>query len=237
MYPDANGLRPRLALEAIQAYVASGYEVVVVDSTKSDPRFRPQLVRPGVTILLEDEAASMGAARRKAMRRAGELAGPNGIVLWAEPEKPLAHLVDTMVQPFLHGCDLVIPSRESLDSYPPEQAYAEKLGNQFVQYLLGKELDFWFGPMLMNQSALDFVLDYDGYWGDVWDSLMVPRLRAFAAGLAIGTVEVDYVHPQAQTAEESGDIEFLMKRIEQLRTIVPALHSEAVKLGIVAQPR
>jgi hypothetical protein len=231
-YASVNDLRAQLALEAMEAYAAHDYEVVVVDGG-SDPLFRVALADSGVHLIDELPNSTMGAGRRQAMRIAGELAGNDGVVLWTEPEKPLAHLVHEIVHPILLGYyDMVIPSRASLDSYPPEQAHAEQMGNLAVNYLLGRTLDFWFGVMAMDRAALDIVLAYNGEYGDLWDSLMIPRLHAMAAGLMIGRVLVYYVHPAAQTKAETGQIDMLLKRVDQLDNIVRALDAETKKLGI-----
>jgi hypothetical protein len=61
---------------------------------------------------------------------------------------------------------------------------------------------------------------------------MIPRLHAMAAGLMIGRVLVYYVHPAAQTKAETGQIDMLLKRVDQLDNIVRALDAETKKLGI-----
>ena len=124
---------------------------------------------------------------------------------------------------------MVIPPREPLSSSPPEQELAERLGNLAFEYLTGKNLDMWFGVRAMNGRVLSHFLAYRGEYGDRWDSIFIPVLRAIRDGLVIASVPVNYVHPTEQTREEVGDIIMLKKRIDQLMNLVPSLEAECRK--------
>ena len=227
-------LRSRLAIRTAQEAQQYGYPIAVVDGGSAG-EFREKLLACGV-LLFDQATKGMGSSRRQAMSEAAKIAGDNGVVIWMEPEKhTFVSELHKVVKPIQSDeVDIVVPARKSLSSYPPEQEHAERIGNLAFKYLFGRELDPWFGPRAMNQKALGYFLAYQGEYGDKWDSIFIPVLRAMKDGLRVKSVEVDYVHPHEQTAEETGKIDFLLKWVEQLLNLIPALQHEAEKLGIAA---
>jgi glycosyltransferase involved in cell wall biosynthesis len=225
-------VRAQLAIQTVRALREHGYGVVVVDG--GSPSELTTTLRELNAHVEAEETRGMGASRRQALTRAGEIAGPDGIVVWMEPEKlGFVDQIYAAVHPIIRGeADLVVPARRSLASYPPEQQHAEQIGDLAFEYLTGIKLDPWFGPRVMNQAALTHFLNYDGKYGDKWDSIFVPVLRAVAVGLRVVSVEVDYTHPAEQTKAETGDIDMLIKRIDQLENLVPMLYQEAKRLRL-----
>ncbi len=225
-------LRARLAVQTMEEARRYGYRIVVVDGG-SDEKFRRDMRSRGA-VLLDETERGMGPSRRQALRAARNLIGSEGIIAWLEPEKwPLVSELWKVLGPVRLGyADFVQPSRQSLNSYPPYQQEAERRGNFAFLQATGLDLDVWFGPRIIGPRALPFWLDYQGEYGDKWESVMIPILRAAAAGLRILGEEVHYVHPPEQTAAEVGDEEMDRKRDEQLESIVAALRQEAAKLGL-----
>ncbi|HSE29639.1 MAG TPA: hypothetical protein VLA77_03595 [Candidatus Saccharimonadales bacterium] len=229
MYRSAMETRAQLALVTLEKLSALGYRVVVVDGGSPEEWLEQVWRIDGVTILEESPdprtgKPSMGAGRRQAMLYASQRIGCKAVA-WMEPEKlSFADLLAQAATPVLQGqADLVVPRRTSLASYPIEQQHAEIMGNSAVAGLLGAEFDFWFGPRVWSLKALPHMLNYNGEFGDKWDSLMVPVIFTMADGLRVMSVDVDYIHPAAQTAEEQGSPEMTLKRAEQLYTIIQAL--------------
>lgn len=231
-YMSMDDVRAKLALETARAAKTFGYPLVVVDGGSPED-FKNELQRWDA-LALDETSRGMGAGRRQALAEAAKLAGQNGVVIWMEPEKwMLVRCLNKAAGPILDNeADLVIPARESLESYPPEQAYAELMGNLAIKYLLGQWYDFWFGPFVANRRALHFFLEYRGKYGDKWDSIHIPRLHVIKAGLRLASVEVNYIHPSEQTAEETGNMDFFAKRLDQLQNMVPAFRKEAELLGL-----
>lgn len=231
---DSPTPRSELALKTIRAATELGYPVSVVDGG-SFPEFRTEVQKSGLVTLQNEEPRGMGPSRRQTLRKGDELAGKDGATAWTEPEKEsVVEQIAIIAQPVLKGeADLAIMNRKNLDTYPPEQAHAEHVGNLAVKYITGLELDFWSGVFVANHRAIQYFLDYKGEYGDRWDSITIPRLRVLAAGLRVVGVEVDYVHPPEQTQYETGNLYFLERRIEQLQNLVPALVQEAKKLGLI----
>jgi hypothetical protein len=236
-YRDPADVRVTMALETFEALVAAGHPVVCVDGG-SPTKIVQQFIDLGV-IVLPEGGRSMGAGRRLALAQAGHMAGPDGVVVWMEPEKlPFVQFLSEVAEPIFAGlADLVIPKRSSMHTYPHEQQHAEALGNATVYNLTGRHWDFWFGPKVMNQRALQLFLDYEGKYGDKWDAIMIPSLRAIASSdYRVRSVEVNYLHPKGQTEQEEGNNNFVMHRVGQLANIVPAITQEAVELGIYDIP-
>ena len=229
-------MRAKLAVKLVKACAERGYPVVVVDGG-SDAGFRGDLMAAGAEVC--DEAGKgMGAARRQAMTVAGEGAGPDGLVLWCEPEK-YTIVPEIAKMEKVYGdthADLVVPDRGPLDSYPIEQQLAEPLGNLAFERITGLKLDMWSGPRLMNQAALRHFLDYQGEYGDLWDCIFIPVLRAMKAGLKVVSAPINYVHPPEQTSAEETP-EMLKKRVIQLNNLVPAMVDEAKKIGLIPLPQ
>lgn len=228
---DDSEVRARLALETIRGLVKL-YPVVVVDGG-SPKEFRQKIVDCGA-VLLDEVPGGMGAGRRQAMHSASEIASEGGAVVWMEPEKlSLVSSIEKIVDPILsRKADLVIPRRISMRSYPQEQIYAEWLGNKIFNGIVGRgsNYDIWFGPFAANKKALRHFLDYNGMYGDRWDSILIPRLEIIKDGLVVSDVPVEYSHPSEQTKEEEGDMMFMHKRIIQLSSLVDAFIKEGKRL-------
>jgi len=229
---DPKELRVKLALKTIKKAVECGYQIVVVDGSPDE--VREQFGDIGA-IVCKDLGQSMGASRRQAISKAAKIAN-GGVVIWMEPEKHtlIPELLKAVVPFFLpSAADLVVPTRKSMASYPPEQQYAEPLGNLAFFHLTKHALDLWFGPRVMGERAMPYFLNYQGEYGDRWDSIFIPVLRIIKDNLRVMSVVVDYAHPEEQTAKES-NFNFLTKRLEQLTNLVPSMEQEARKLGLIA---
>ncbi len=68
--------------------------------------------------------------------------------------------------------------------------------------------------LVSGNSATHF-LTHVGENGDKWDSIDIPKLRALLSGATSNVFEIDDVHPEFQTAAETGNMALLLKRIEQ----------------------
>jgi len=78
-------------------------------------------------------------------------------------------------------------------------------------------------------------LNYNGKYGDKWDSIHIPRLQVIAAGHNVISVPVDYPHPIDQTQEETGNLLQSYKRFGQIDNLVLSIWREAYELGLTTQ--
>jgi len=230
-------VRPALALKTVKAARQMGIPIVVVYKGLRSP-FIKKLEKHG-TRAFPEKKPGMGHGRRQALAEAARIAGKEGVVVWMEPEKhPFVRFIPALAKPIMKGrADLVIPMRSSLSSYPKDQQQEEALLNLVYEKIVGKKkADFTFGPRLMDAKALSHFLRYKGEYGDEWDSIVIPILRAIKTGLAVRYENVPYVHPKEQTREETGSARMFEKRIVQFCNIAPALIEEAKKLGLPFYP-
>lgn len=219
--------RAKLAVKTAKLAYSHGHRVIVVDGG-STPELTDLLGDAGCFVYAQEDKATMGSARRQAVSLAAGLAEDrNGLVVWMEPEKwPLVESLYSLAGSLDAGkADMVLPSRTmtGFSTYPPEQSLIEQASNLGFSYMYGKKLDMWFGPRVMNQAAVERFLGYDGRYGDLWDSIFIPVVQCIADGLSVQGVEVNYIHPPEQTQEETGNAQFLMKRVEQCQKLLSAL--------------
>ncbi|MBI4085265.1 MAG: hypothetical protein HY432_02035 [Candidatus Liptonbacteria bacterium] len=229
---ERQNVRAQLALKTAEEAGKKGLPMVVVDGG-SYKEFAIDVTEQGAIFNI-NEGLSMGASRRQAISDAWDVAGPNGAVLWMEPEKwPLISQVFLMEAAMENaGADIVVPARKTMEGYPAIQQAAERLGNMYFAKVTGHELDVWIGPRLIGPNAIQYFLDYRGEHGDRWDSIFVPIIRAIAAGLKVIGCETDYVHPAEQTAAEEAAPDMDLKRFHQLKNLVPGFYIEAKRLGL-----
>lgn len=231
--PNADDLRFRLALDTCREAARCGYQLVIVDDSPPEEA-KGLLEAAGATVFKQTEKG-MGGSRRQVLREA--LARGAETIVWLEPEKaPLVGLLGPCIDMVSSsGYDLVIPMRRTLESLPTYQQRSEYWANLLLAHVTKRyDLDLMFGPRVMSREAAELFLSYDGSAGDLWHILFLPVLRALAAGMNIGKVVVEYVHPPEQTAAEEGNEAMDAKRDQQRVAIVAAVQQEAVRLGLAA---
>lgn len=206
----AGRLRAGLALELITGAMERGYHMSIVDGGSSD-EFLDEVQKRGAQLVV-DPSLKMGPSRRKAI----DLATATGreVVAWTEPEKVgYLHSIWTTTRDIVEeGYALIIPIRLSLDSYPWFQKRTELEANHLLAGVTGTYLDLMFGPRTWGAEHSHYFTQYDGRFGDQWESIFIPVVQMLAEGKKVGSVPVDYTHPLEQTRLESGNAEFDRKR-------------------------
>jgi hypothetical protein len=230
MYKDVNETRAKLAIETVKNAGISGYKILIVDSSP-DSKVRKIFSDHGALVSPQNHPG-MGKGRRQAILEAANVEG-RGIIIWMEPEKctfvpKIERLVNRM-----GNADIIIPGRTSLSSYPIDQQRFEWLGNYRFYELTGMSLDIWFGPRIMKLEGIYYFLTYKGEYGDKWDSIFIPILRAIADRKKVIDARINYHHPESQTKEEEGHLDLFNKRREQLNSLVDAMDKEAKILGLI----
>jgi glycosyltransferase involved in cell wall biosynthesis len=211
--------RSTLALNLAQEAKKEGYELIVVDGGSSD-EFLENLRSTGAHLFKENKGG-MGVGRRQAIREA--LTSQKPVLAWVEPEKgPYISQIAKTARPILMGeADLVVPRRESLDSYPTAQRYGEPLGNTALKNLTGLDIDYFFGPKTWHNQMTPYFLNYDGKpYGDLWDSILFPLFNMARDNRRIKSIDVVYEHPSVQKTDEDNDFSFYVKRIKQLDNLI-----------------
>lgn len=117
-------------------------------------------------------------------------------------------------------------NRNIMDSYPKEQACYYLFCRAVASRLVGWDLDYGFGPMILTPASLPYFLKYDGRYGDQWDSILVPRLQVIHEQLGVLVKSIDFQNDPRMFAIEDGRTDIILKRIEQLGKVVPSLMTE-----------
>ncbi len=230
LYPEGlSEPRVQMALKMVRAARELGYRVVVVEDGSSPDVAEALGQAEAEVVARENPGTGMGPGRRQALRLAAEAAGVGGVAFWMEPERyPLMPFIGQICQPIINGeADLVIVGRKSLASYPKAQQMCEVVGNFNFQLLTGKPWDVYFGPRAFRSDAVRVFLGYQGEYGDKWDSIFVPVMRAMKEGLRVVEVRVDFIYPPEQKELEDKDPTFMAKRIYGLYLLTRASALEA----------
>lgn len=214
LYNSEKDVRYVLACNMIVSSRMAGYPIILVDGG-SPPSIINTFKVLGAEVFPQ-MTTSMGSSRREAMQIASEY---SDVIIWQEPEKEVAYMLDQAVALVrLGACDLVLPSRMSLDSYPSAQQKTEMVGNIVMAHITGMHFDWFFGPKVIGRVALPHFLSPTA--GDRWDGLLKPVLRSLVSGLSVGSSTIEYQHPAIQTAAEESDPKMDGKRELQLAFLI-----------------
>jgi hypothetical protein len=226
----AERARAAAALCSLRAARQQRLPVVLVDAG-SDADFLLQARMLGAEVAPQ-QGGTLGAARRQAIRMA--LQTDAQLLVYTELEK------DSFLQclpkilaaiPNASGVFL-IPARESLHSYPAFQAQSEQRLNRVFKELTGLPLDVAFGPRIWSRELSKYFLDYQGEYGDSWEFLFIPLLRALAEAVTLSSCSIDYTNPPDQSAAEQHSSQYFIKRQLQCDSITAALRAESTKLQL-----
>jgi len=226
LYKSIEEHRARLALKTVQRAVQYGHKIVIVDN--SSQKIKDQLAKNGA-IVFPNTAETYGQNIRQSIRLAIENASPKErFIARIEPEKYaiVKHLS------VMTGYDITIPRRTSLSSYPKFQQHAENMGNEAFRIRTGRTLDMWFGPRIFSRKAAKYFLEYNGEYGDRWDSIFIPIIRAIAAGENVGEKAINFTYPPEQLSAENDSFDMVLKRLDQLNSLIWAIDHECTVLGI-----
>ena len=248
-YPSTSDLRFTLALRTAQQARLHSIPLLIIDS--STPDIQAALRNEGAIVLPEDPASMGGQGKgfayrygiRQAMQRAPALFGPHAddfVLCISEPEKVdfvrfLPALAARLLPDATAGpsstAGVLLPHRSASAflSLPVEQRHSEQFANlhlhnaqrELTPPLSSFPIDYLFGPVLFHCYL-------SGWWlsnaSPLWDAQIVPYIEAAYSGQArLLSVEVDYIHPREQTAEEEGKAVWSAKRFMQLEKVIPAL--------------
>lgn len=216
--------RSESALRGIENARAQGAAVYLVDS-ESSASFVAKARAAGAKVARQ-RGATLGAARREVIQWAVEQG--ESVLIYSEVEKEeLFHALPELCAPIESGdADMVLPARASLGSYPEFQRLTEELLNQYFLDLTGISLDVTFGPRVWRRDLSGLFLSYDGAYGDRWDSIYVPLLRAIGAGCRVVSKTIPFTYPHAQRISEEQDLGIRCKRFDQLASVAFAIRDE-----------
>ena len=210
--PSEDGkIRKNLALEFTERVVKLGYPLIVLDGGTDDGKFIDKLKIIGANAYHETKRG-LGHSRRESHEYALEFAKRNGIhnLIWSEPEKigfvdSINYLVEQMEKT---RADLIVPFRNSMESYPIAQWYSEAFGNQL--FTDNEYLD-------INRNSLD-----QFFGPHVWNRRMAPYFQIFSdsrVAEVLAEVRIDDIQKKygIQLSEEQKSFEIKKTEIDLLR--------------------
>lgn len=193
-----------LAKENLKRVIDLGYRVFVVDGGSPD-EFLTELNKRGVDLTTEPQKTDKsGPNRRKAIQNAYDKSDRRIITLTELEKIDYIEKIEITAKPILEGhADIVVPGRKSMDSYPEIQRSLELVGNMIWLRNTGTDFDIFFGPRTWEREMSRYFLEYDGRYGDLWESSFIPVMDAIFDGKRVIGVEIDYIHPTEQTKNEN----------------------------------
>lgn len=179
-------------------------------------------------ITVRQKSKGMGNIRREAINEAILRFPWVNYFCWLEPEKPdiikfIPPLVNKMER---DKTDLGIFNRKDMSSYPPEQSHYYQFCRAAATQFVGFDFDYAFGPMIITRLSTPYFMDYNGEYGDKWDSILIPRLRIIKSELTVSVLPIDFKNDKRMTRVESGNPAMILKRLEQFNNVIPSLVKE-----------
>lgn len=228
---DTDGIRGDLAIQSLSKAINQGIQVVAADGGSSK-EFLSALERfnKGLLILVDTkETPGRGPQRRAAFEVASHLSGKKAIVYFQPEKDSLMDFLAEITQPIIDGsADVVVPARtpdlfEKL--YPPYMRESELAVNKTYNYLMhragllpeNENLDWFFGPVVFKNDPEIVALFLKKYKveGSVRSRIEVtpnpemhsdghffPIIEALFNKRPVVSVEIPFVYPQAQRANE-----------------------------------
>lgn len=176
-------IRSEVFLDTVCKILNAGLSIVVIH-TETQESVLIMLKQLGV-VLVKQQALGMGNIRREALSESCVHFSTARYFCWLEPEKPdlVRFIVPMAYQMKQEQSDFGIFNRIDMVSYPPEQAHYYLFCRAVATQLIGFDIDYAFGPMMMTPAIIPYFLKYSGgRYGDKWDSILVPRLRIIKMG-------------------------------------------------------
>lgn len=180
-------------------------------------------------ILVPQSGSGIGYVRREAIKAGIDKIPGVRYYLWLEPEKPSFPIIVSKIITDL-DTEFCFFNRHSMNSYLPEQACYYLFCRWIASQLIGFDVDYAFGPMILTKVSARVFLEYEGEYGDLWDSILIPRLRIIRGNIPYEVKTVEFHNDPRMTAIESGILKMFLKRIEQFRNVIPALITEWKRL-------
>lgn len=217
-HSKSDQLRAKFAKKMFLNARQSGYTVICYDGG-SERNILNRLRKTGAKIYTAKNI-SRADGIRKAIKNA--LQTKKHIIALLEPEKfsYIKELHLTAIPIIRKECDVVIPQRKSLKSYPVMQQHTETFINMFWERVTGTQFDVTFGPRTFAAAGADYFLNYRC---KEWDILYAPLIHMLKNGFRIKSVPVNFSYPPEQRKIEENSIAFYMKRFHQAEVIIKAL--------------
>lgn len=219
-------VRASIFLDTAKSLFTLGIPCVAIFSD-CEESYLARLRRLGIITVPQSESG-MGKIRREALRVAMNCFPSAFYYFWIEPEKPdMPRFLEGMINLVkTKRATLGLFNRINMSSYPEEQACYYLFCRAVASKLVGFDLDYAFGPMVISRENTSHFLQYSGEYGDRWEAILIPRLRAIRQKACIAILHVNFKNDPRMTTVESGNPSLIMKRVEQFNNVIPSLLTE-----------
>lgn len=139
-------------------------------------------------------------------------------IFYTEPDK--LHFFSEHLKQMLNAIEIetagvVLASRsmKGFSSFPPFQQMTETTINNCCKEVIGKEMDYCYGPFLFNSNLVPYLklLDDNIGWG--WRPFLFAM--AHRLGFTVGNFESDFVCPADQQEDDEAEKVYRMKQLTQ----------------------
>jgi len=230
-YESPDDPRYHAALTTVKGYQEAGLPLIMVDG--SDEHWVGDSFRDlGADVIAAPEPG-LAASYMHGIDYALE----NGAtrIMHHEPEKDMARHAPAIINALAdHPIVVVGRTDRALETLPSTQRRTETLAGWILSEHAGFPADAFSGGRAYTAEGAQHFLDYDLTKGKTWMLGYETIVRAMKAGVPVGGVSVDLLHPAAMTAQEQDNPNWDMKRYMQFHTLVPAILAEA---GVHTIPR
>ena len=242
-----SAVKDQIGEEAFMARVLASQKAAQADAEAHyklfalcEPTMMQHFQNLGIEFII-DGGMRMGHGRRLAGQVSVDYVRENGLhernpaFIWREPEKEMAKFTALIAEPITSGrCDIVIPERITVNSYPDWCQHWERLISILASKIVGKNADYCFGPRGMSLGMMEhYFLRYPLRYPinapnfpqlpDRHDCIFNPIMEAVRQGVALETVKVDFQYPQVQRVAEENDRETMRKRVRVLSELYSAM--------------
>ena len=214
--------RVGIFLNTIDNIVKAGISCVVLYVDTEDSLVS-RIADKGITIR-EHATKGYGNNRREAMRFAAETFPNSQYLCCIEPEKTdmVRFVLPMLTYLQKNNFKLGLFNRTDMESYPEDQKYYYLYLRSAISSLLKFDLDYAFGPVVFHRDVLPYFLEYKSEHGDLWDSILAPRLRIIKDGHPYGIMDIDFQNDPRMTEVESAHSDMIRKRFDQVNNVGPS---------------
>lgn len=235
-YKNTENIGFQLALKMCQESAQCGFPLFIVDESP-DENIGQAFRNVGATVH-RPKYSGIDSCRRQVF--ASGINSKANYISWLEPEKwtYVQHVRKCCLHLKEVGGDILLPSRQSLETYPCYQELSELRANKEIGMISGRpDLDWMFGPKIFTPSGGEFFLNcFKSKPTDTYELINLPILFAIAKCMRVASKTVAYQHPVELKLVEEGDLSMNAKRDKQRADIIQFMKTNAEKLGIHGLP-
>lgn len=217
LYKEKTDTRFELALENAENWRDQGLPYVVVDASP-EPWVAKAHEERGATVV-RSQIGGIATQRQQGVRHAMALGAEK--VVGHEPEKILMSAFSQEIADELDKHEVLVIGRtaRALASLPTTQQRTEHMAGWVLEETHKLPADTLSGGRGFTRAGAEELMRYPSQEPGMnnWIYLYATPIDARNAGMSVGGIKVDLMHPEIMTAEEQGNDMFDRKRHDQFK--------------------